>query len=140
MKVNLFIPERRYAFTKNPFGVLPLFVPAHPETPAASCKYRHAHAKQEPSAHRFLKVGAVALIMFAVVLLCVLREIQHTRELYRMSRLVTAVEAERRQWQEKYRLTEGRNASLLTVIHAQSTQTRDVKAFPVTCMLTVRQP
>jgi hypothetical protein len=68
---------------------------------------------------RFVKCAGAATLVFLVLVLFVFREIQHTRELYQLSRLVMAAEAERRLWQEKLRLAEGRSASLVAAMHSQ---------------------
>ena len=48
---------------------------------------------------RFTQLACYAVAIFIVLVFCVFREIEHRRELYRMSRLVSAAEAQQRQWQ-----------------------------------------
>jgi hypothetical protein len=61
----------------------------------------------------------VAAAIFLIVVLFVFREIQHNRELYRMSRLVSAAEAQRRQSQELLRLELVREARIVAEFQTQ---------------------
>ena len=72
-----------------------------------------------PTRRFAIRVGFV-VVALALLALFVCREIQHSRELYRMSRLVAAVDAERRQWQERQRMQLVREAGLMATLHAQS--------------------
>ncbi len=78
----------------------------------------------EYPARGFVKQAVFASMMFLIVMFFVFREIQHNRELYRMSRLVAAAEAQTRQWQERQRLEEARRAGLIAVLHREPIPTR----------------
>lgn len=77
--------------------------------------------------------------MFLVVLFFVFREIQHNRELYRMSRLVAAAEAQTRQWQERQRMEEAQRAGLLAVLHTQQLPTRNPRIINASYILPNRR-
>jgi len=63
-------------------------------------------------AERFLPWVCLAIALFAMAVFSVVREIQHSRELYRMSQEVTLAEAQRRQCLEALRMSEAREARL----------------------------
>jgi hypothetical protein len=74
-------------------------------------------------ARRFINGVCVASALFLIMVFSVFREIQHNRELYRMSRMVATSEAQMRQWQERFRLEEAREAGFQAVLQSQSFST-----------------
>jgi len=67
-----------------------------------------------------LIVAGLAAALFLLTLLFVLREAQHQRELYRMSRQVARAEEELARWREKQRLEELRTARLLAALNTRA--------------------
>lgn len=89
---------------------------------------------------RFIQLACYAVAIFIVFVFCVVREIEHSRELYRMSRLVSAAEAQKRQWQERHRLDEAREAELLAELLRQQSLPRDPQRIPASHRLPTRRP
>ena len=93
----------------------------------------------ERTSGRVVKHACVASIVFLVLVLFVFREIQHTRELYQMSRMISVAEAERRHWQEKLRLEEGRAAGLAAMMHSQQSLPQYPKVIRATHVVPARR-
>ena len=77
---------------------------------------------------RFINVVCVGTALLLVIVFSVFREIHHNRELYRMSRMVASSEAQARQWQERLRLEEAREASLRAELPVQPFLVRSLQA------------
>jgi hypothetical protein len=83
---------------------------------------------------RFLPWVCLALALFAMAVFSVVREIQHNRELYRMSQQVTWAEAQRRQCLEALRMAEAREASLQAELQGRPFLTRNVQVMPASAL------
>ena len=83
---------------------------------------------------RFLPWVCVALALFAMVVFSVVREIQHNRELYRMSQEVSLAETQRRQCLEALRMAEAREASLQAELQGRPFLTRNVQVMPANAL------
>ena len=73
-----------------------------------------------PSDRRFTTVVVLVSLVVGIMMLFVCREIHHSRQLHRMSRLVAAADAERKQWQERQRMQLVREADLMATIQNQA--------------------
>ncbi len=89
-----------------------------------------------PPDRKFTTVVGLVLVVVGILMLFVCREIHHSRQLHRMSRLVAAAEAERKQWQERQRMQLVREAGLLATIHDQAHTPRNSNS--VTLVLPTR--
>ena len=76
---------------------------------------------------RFLKRAGFASVVFLVLVFSVFREVKHSRELFQMNRLVAIAEAQRRQWQERQRLDEAREACLMAEVLRLQSLPRDTQ-------------
>lgn len=139
MRTSFFIPQKRYTFMKNPFRAAAAPLPAAVDPVHAPPRRNTRPPTELHTLHTAQKGVCIVSILLAVLLLSVFREIQHTRELYKMSRMVTLAEAERRQWQERWRLAEGRTAGLLAAMHGQSAPSRDVQVIPASHVIRTRR-
>ncbi len=138
MKSSFLLPERRYTLIKNPFrAAKPASSPESPPTHQRRRSFSRPKPPQNPL--RSPKGIGIVSVVFAVLVLFVFREIQHTRELYQMSRMVTAAEKERRLWQEKWRLAEGRNAGLIATIHSQPQLDQEAQVLPASYTIRARR-
>ena len=88
---------------------------------------------------RFARCVFVGSGLFLIIVFFVFREIQHYRELYRMSRLVATAEARTRQWQERERIEEAQKASLLAELHRQQFSTGDSQVIKAAYVLPNRR-
>ena len=75
--------------------------------------------------NRFLQLAGSASVIFLVLVFLVFREIAHNRELYQMSRMVAAAEAQKQLWKERHRLDEARAAALMAELLRQQSLSRD---------------
>lgn len=119
MRNNPFIPQSRNPIVEQSH---PRWHGSEPVSEAPeNDDFDQSGGKLSPQhrARRFVKWMCLASAVFLIVVFFVFREIQHYRELYRMSRLVAAAEAQTRQWQERYRLEEAKDAGLLAELHSQ---------------------
>ena len=76
---------------------------------------------------RFLKRAGFSSVVFLVLVFSVFREVKHSRELFQMNRLVAVAEAQRRQWQERQRLDEAREACLMAEVLRLQSLPRDTQ-------------
>lgn len=74
---------------------------------------------------RFLRRVVVGAAVFLVLVCFVVCEVRHSHELYRMSRLVTDTEAQRRHCLERQRLGEAREARLQAALFRRHPTTPD---------------
>jgi hypothetical protein len=77
------------------------------------------HQARTVESERFLRRLGVCLGLFLMVVFSVLREIQHNREMYRMSQRVAAAEADSRRWREDLRTEAARAASMQAALEAR---------------------
>ena len=84
--------------------------------------------RAERTKNRFLRPACILSAVFLVLVMFVFREIDHARQLYRMSRLVAQAEAQTYQWQEKQRLEEARAAGLIAALYSQQHSERNLHA------------
>ena len=98
-----------------------------------------ARVEVDERAGRWMKRICKASVLFGALVLFLFHENQHARELYQMSRMVTAAEAERRQWQERVRLAEGQAATIMAVMHAQPAPPPALKIMPASYVVPVRK-
>src|ERR1039457_4176214 len=75
----------------------------------------------------FINGVYVATAMLLVLVFSVFREIHHNGDLYRLSQMVASSEAQTRQWQERLRLEEAREASLLAELQSQPFLARNLQ-------------
>jgi len=75
----------------------------------------------------FLKRAGFLSAVFLVLVFSVFREVKHSRELFQMNRLVAVAEAQRRQWQERQRLDEAREACLMAEVLRLQSLPRDTQ-------------
>ncbi len=73
-----------------------------------------------PPDRRFTTVVVLVSLVVGIMMLFVCREIHHSRQLHRMSRVVAAADAERKQWQERQRMQLVREADLMATIQNQA--------------------
>ena len=108
---------------KNPF-FSPIAHATAPITQAGSCPpmlkpERTSNVCDEDQVERgFLICVGLASAAFLIAMLFVFQEVRHTRELYRMSRFISHVEAEKQEWREKQRIEEARTAELLATLNS----------------------
>jgi hypothetical protein len=74
---------------------------------------------------RVLPWICLAVAVFAMAVFSVVREIQHNRELYRMSQRVAVAETQRRQSQQALRMAEAREAKLQAELQLRPILTRN---------------
>ena len=86
-----------------------------------------------------LKVTACSCVLFLFLLFCVFREVRHSRELFRMNRLVLAADMQRQHWQELERLDEAREATLLAELQRLQSQAASNAPQRVDYRIHVRQ-
>lgn len=86
------------------------------EIPEPAAAEHQAHLMES---ERFLRRLGVCLGLFLMVVFSVLREIQHNREMYRMSQRVAAAEADSRRWREDLRAEAALAASMQAALEAR---------------------
>jgi hypothetical protein len=88
---------------------------------------------------RFARCVCLGSALFLIIVFFVFREMQHYRELYRMSLLVATAEAQTRQWQERQRMEEAQKAGLLAELHRQQFSTGDPQVIKAAYVLPNRR-
>ena len=88
--------------------------------------------------NRFLQLAGSASVIFLVLVFLVFREIAHNRELYQMSRMVAAAEAQKQFWKERHRLDEARAAALMAELLRQQSSSRDNQVIKANYVRPVR--
>jgi hypothetical protein len=77
------------------------------------------HQNRSAEAERFVRRLGLVSGLFLMVVFSVFREIQHNREMYRMSQRVAAAEADSLRRREALRMEEAREASLVAALEAR---------------------
>ncbi|HEY9174176.1 MAG TPA: hypothetical protein VI136_17985 [Verrucomicrobiae bacterium] len=123
----------------NPFKNVDRGTPAETSLCPETLSSDIAGVEADERARRWVKRVCKASVLFLALVLFLFRENQHAREQYLMSRMVTAAEAERRQWQERVRLAEGHAAAFIAVMHAQQALPPPPKMMPANYVVPARR-
>jgi hypothetical protein len=108
--------------------------------PEAAAEAQEDHAQDRlpmdplPQHHavQFFKFIRTLTLIFLIAAAFVFREIQHYDERYRLGRQLATAETQTRQWQERQRLEEAREAALLAELHSQQFATGNSQRIKVT--------
>jgi hypothetical protein len=87
----------------------------------------HDHPSATPPApppvpSRFINHLCLGAAIFGALVFSVVREIQHSHELYRMSQVVAASEAQAREFRDQFRLSRAREATLEAKLQVQESR------------------
>lgn len=126
MKKNPFIAQPWTSNVTNT-GAVPTTVPTVEDALNFGCKHTAGCFGATSRGRRFLKLICCSSVIFLVLVWFVFREIKHCREVYRMSRLVSLSEAQRRQSLERQRLGESREARLQAELLRQQSLAREAR-------------
>lgn len=109
----------------------PAAAPTYPLSyPELEVEPASADAAPRIELRRLLPWALVAVLLFATAVFSVLREIQHNRDLYRMSQRVAQANEQRRQSLEALRMAEARAARLQAELDARPYPARASQGHP----------